>query len=153
MTRFINPEFPAHHHGAGRMASVSAAARQVRQAISGIGGLGLLRLSVLAAALLAVAYGVMDSAEEGHLLVMWMVLWAALLAVLALLAPAVKGSFDAWSGRRAQGRADQRLWAMAQQDPCIMADLQLALLRENALAGGAKRHLGHWPSLARLGQW
>jgi len=85
---------------------------------------------------------------------MWMVLWAALLAVLALLAPAVKGSFDAWSGRRAQGRADQRLWAMAQQDPRIMADLQLALLRENALAGGgAKRHLGHWPSLARLGQW
>lgn len=145
MTRFINPPFPALHHGAERIESVGAASQQARQALSSLGNVGLLRLGVISAALMAMAYGVLEDIEDGHWLVMWMLGFAALLTLLALLGPvarsvasAVKGSLDAWSWRRAQGRADQRLWALAQQDPRIMADLQLAFLRNEAVPEAAQ---------------
>jgi hypothetical protein len=36
---------------------------------------------------------------------------------------------DAWSAHLARRRADQRLWAMAQKDPRLMRDLQVAMDR------------------------
>jgi hypothetical protein len=69
-------------------------------------------------------------------MVLWISMWAAAFAVLALLAGAasnlatrIKAGLDAWSRSLAQSRADQRLWAMAQSDPRIMVDLQAAMSR------------------------
>ena len=42
-------------------------------------------------------------------------------------ARAVVAELDAWSARRAQGRADERLWDIARGDARVMADLQAAL--------------------------
>jgi len=89
MTHFITPEFPVQHGGAERIEFGIKATRQVLQAFAGAAGnVGWVRLSILGGALLSLAYGLMDSVEEGHLLAIWMVACAALVAVLAFFAPA-----------------------------------------------------------------
>ncbi len=137
MTRSSNIEYFAKHHGADRIESVVDAAQQVRRSLTGPRGLATLLLSAMTAAAMVVAYEVMDTVAEGHLLVMWLALWVVAFGALALfagtagqLAARLKGSLDAWSRKVARTRADERLWAMAQQDPRLMADLQAAVLRE-----------------------
>jgi hypothetical protein len=82
----------------------------------------------------------MDSADESHLLMIWMGLWIALFAALAFFANTlraagqqVKCSLDGWSRRIAEARADQRLWVIARQDSRVMADLQSAMSRSEAV--------------------
>lgn len=140
MTRFTTPSYPATH----RVESASAATPEASQDFPGTRGLAMLLLSAMTAAVMAVAYEVMDTVAEGHLLVMWMILWAVLFAALMLLAGVarriaarLKTSLDAWSHRVAQGRADRRLWALAQQDSRVMADLQQAIMRQTAAADAA----------------
>ncbi len=90
---------------------------------------------------MAVAYEVMDSTDESHLLMIWVGLWLALFALFAFFAGAVratgmrfKSSLDAWSRSIAEARADQRLWASAKADARVMADLQMAISRSEAQA-------------------
>lgn len=136
MTSFVNIKYSAQHHGADRLESAVDAAHQVRRSLSGTRCLSTLLLSAMAAAVMVVAYEVMDSVAEGHLLMMWIALWAAAFAALALfadtarqLAARLKSGLDAWSANLARSRADQRLWEAAQRDPGLMADLQAAMLR------------------------
>lgn len=136
MTRFIDINYPTRHHGADRVESVIDAADQVRRDFSGTRGLATLLLSAVTAAIMVVAYQIMDSVTEGHLLAMWMALWIVAFAALALfagttsqLAAQAKSRLDAWSRNRAQARADQRLWSMALQDSRLMAELQMAMTR------------------------
>jgi len=135
MTHFITPSYSAAH----RVESVNATTPEASQDFPGTRGLAMLLLSAMTAAVMAVAYEVMDTVAEGHLLVMWMILWAVLFAALMLLAGVarriatrLKTSLDAWSHRVAQSRADRRLWALAQQDSRVMADLQQAIMRQTA---------------------
>jgi hypothetical protein len=100
--------------------------------------LALLLCAVLAA-VLVVAYQVMDSVVEGHLLVLWIALWVISFTALALLSGTVnrlieksRSWLDSWAQRQARDRADQRLWRMAQTDSRVMADLQVAFSRQNA---------------------
>jgi hypothetical protein len=46
----------------------------------------------------------------------------------------IKNSLDAWSAKMAQHRADDRMWAMAQTDARLMADLQSAIGRDETMA-------------------
>lgn len=139
MNSFVNIKYSAQHHGANQAAAVAATpAASLPQGSSGPRTLSTLLLSAVVTATMVVAYEVMDSVAEGHLLVMWMVLWGVAFAVLALFAGAsrqlaarLKSSLDAWSRKVAEGRSDQRLWAAAQQDPRIMSDLQAALARQD----------------------
>ena len=134
MYSFVNIKHSAQHLGAEQ----ASAAAPHRQGASGTRGLSTLLLSAMVTATMVVAYEVMDSVAEGHLLVMWMVLWGVAFAALALFAGAsrqlagrLKNSLDAWSRNVAEARSDQRLWAAAQQDPRIMADLQAAMARHD----------------------
>ena len=140
MTRFINAPHLDHHHGADRMEALMDAVQQVPRNLWGTHGAALLVGSALATAVAAVSYEIMDSATEGHLLMVWMVLWIALFAVLAFFAGALRSagqrlrsSLDDWSRSIAEARADQRLWTIARQDSRVMADLQSALSRSDAL--------------------
>ena len=62
---------------------------------------------------------------------------AAVLAIAALrglsryLAQQAMQRLDGWSAEVAQRRSDRRLWAMAQDDSRMMADLQAAFDRED----------------------
>jgi hypothetical protein len=140
MTSFVNIKYSTQHPGVVRAESAFGAVRQLAHAFSGTRGLATLLLSAIAAAVMVVAYQVMDSVAEGHLLVMWIGVWAVAFAVLALFAGAarnaavsVKAGLDGWSRSLAEARADQRLWQAAKNDPRVMADLQVAMAREQAV--------------------
>lgn len=136
MTNFVTIKYSTQHPGVERLESALGSARRLRQEFSGTRGLATLLLSAMAAALMVVAYQLMDSVAEGHLLVMWVALWALAFSALALFAGAarklamrLKFGLDDWSRSIAEARADQRLWAAAKSDPRVMADLQAALTR------------------------
>lgn len=136
MTRFVHLEYATKHPGVVRVESAIVAAQHLRQGFSGTRALAKLLLSAIAAAVMVVAYQLMDTLAEGHLLVMWTGLWAAAFVALAVfanttrhLAARMKAGLDNWSHSIAQARADERLWAMAQVDSRVMADLQNAMAR------------------------
>lgn len=144
MTSFVNIKYSNQHPGVARVESAIDAAKELRQGFSGTRGLATLLLSAMAAAVMVVAYQVMDSVTEGHLLVMWIALWAAAFAALALfagtarrLATQLKTGLADWSQSLAQARADQRTWAAAKNDARVMADLQAAMSRQEAAAEAA----------------
>lgn len=144
MYSFVNIKYSAQHHGTDQAMSAGYAA-PVRQGSAGSRGLSTLLLLAMVTATMVVAYEIMDSVAEGHLLMMWVVLWVVAFAALALFAGAscqlagrLKNSLDAWSRSVAETRADQRLWAAAQQDPRIMADLQAAIARQYSDTGADK---------------
>ena len=141
MTSFVNIKHSNQHPGVARVESAIDAAKHLRQSFSGTRGLATLLLSAIAAAVMVVAYQVMDSVTEGHLLVMWIALWAAAFAALALfagtarrLAAQFRTGLADWSRSLAEARADQRLWAAAKNDARVMADLQAAISRAEANA-------------------
>jgi hypothetical protein len=134
MTSFVHIDYPTQHAGADRVMNAIDAAQGLKSKFSGARALASLLLSAMVAAVMVVAYQVMQSMADGHLLLMWMGLWAAAFAALALLAaPArslaksLKHSLDQWSFEKAQARSDERLWAMAKQDARVMSDLQCAI--------------------------
>ncbi|WP_309681379.1 hypothetical protein [Polaromonas sp.] len=145
MTSFITIEHSTQHPGVARAESAIDAVKQLRQGFSGTRGLATLLLSAMVAAIIVVADQVMDSVTEGHLLVMWIALWAVAFAALAVFAGAarklavrLKAGLDDWSRAVAEARADQRFWAAARADERVMADLQAAFLREESKAEAAR---------------
>ena len=144
MTSFVHIEYSKDHPGVARVEAAMESAQHIGRGFSGKRGLTTLLLSAMAAAVMVVAYEVMDSVAEGHLLVMWIALWAAAfvsLAVFAIparnLANKLKVGLDDWSRALAEARADQRLWAAAKADPRVMADLQAAASRHDDEADAA----------------
>jgi hypothetical protein len=103
---------------------------------------------VLAAGVAALVVGVdqmIDSWAESHLVAAWLALWAvAVLAIVLLrgltrhLAQNLMTGLDAWSAHVARSRADERLWAMAQSDPRLMRELQVAMDRSSEATGPAR---------------
>jgi len=94
---------------------------------------------LLAAGVAALVVGVdqmIDGWAESHVVAAWLALWAvAVLAILVLrgltrlLAQNLMTGLDAWSAHVARSRADERLWSMAQSDPRLMSELQVAMDR------------------------
>ena len=90
------------------------------------------------AALVVMADQLMEPWAESHVVAAWIALWVvAVVAIAALrglsrhLAQQVMQGLDGWSANVAQRRSDRRLWAMAQNDSRMMADLQAAFDRED----------------------
>lgn len=141
MTSFVHIDYPEQHPGVARAEAVLDAAARLRQQFDGARGIAALLLGAIVSALLVLADRLVDSWAGGHLLVAWVVLWAVAVAALALfaapvrrLAGAMVTRLDAWSARVAQRRADARLWATAQTDPRVMADLEAAIARSDVPA-------------------
>ena len=137
MTSFVHLEYSKQHPGVTRVESAIESAQQMRRGISSTRTLATLLTSAVAAAVLVVAYQIMGSVAEGHLLVMWIAMWAVAFAVLAAFAGTArqltlrtKAALDAWSRSIAIARADERLWALARNDSRVMADLQTAMTRD-----------------------
>lgn len=102
-------------------------------------GLSAMLLAAMVSALIVVADQLIETWADGHLMLAWVALWVIGFAALALfagsaqmLAKATLGALNGWAARSAQARADRRLWASAQADPRIMADLQSAMDRSSA---------------------
>ena len=103
---------------------------------------------LLAAGVAALVVGVdqlIDSWAESHVVAAWLALWAvAVLAILVMrgltrhLAQNLMTGLDAWSAHVARSRADERLWSMAQSDPRMMRELQVAMDRASEATGPAR---------------
>lgn len=98
--------------------------------------LATLMLAAGVAAMVVMVDHMIDSWAESHVVAAWLALWAvAVLAIVLLrglsrhLAQNLMSGLDAWSAHVARRRADERLWSMAQTDPRLMSDLQVALDR------------------------
>jgi hypothetical protein len=101
-----------------------------------------LLLAAGVAALVVVVDQMIDSWAESHVVAAWLALWAvAVLAIVLLrgltrhLAQNLMTGLDAWSAHVARSRADERLWSMAQSDPRLMSDLQVAMDRASETTG------------------
>jgi hypothetical protein len=160
MSTFLDSSHSTRHAGAERFEAAFDNVQQVRHSLSGSRGLATLLLSAVAAAVMVVAYQVMDSVAEGHLLVMWMALWATAFAALALfagssrnLAARLKAGLDGWSHSMARARADERLMAAAAKDPRVMADLRIAIDRasQSGTNSGKAAPAGLEPQFERIG--
>jgi hypothetical protein len=141
MTSFVHLEYSSQHPGVTRVESALDSALQIKRNFSSTRSLATLLLSAIAAAVMVVAYQVMNSMADGHLLVLWMGTWAVAFATLAAFAGTarqaavkVKTSLDGWSRSIAARRADERLWAMAKTDPRLMAELQAIMSRDTDVA-------------------
>jgi len=144
MTSFVHITYPAEHAGVARFEAGFAA---IRQAFSGTKGITAMVLAAVVSALLVLADQMIDTWADGHLLAAWVTLWVVAFASLALLAPMIRqltlgavGALDAWARRVAQSRADERMWALAQQDPRVLADLQIAIMRSEAQETGTRTY-------------
>ena len=69
----------------------------------------------------------------------WLAMWAVGVVAIMVLrgltrraAQFIMSTLDTWSADVARRRADERLWAMAQSDARLMADLQSAFSRSEA---------------------
>jgi hypothetical protein len=112
----------SRQRAAGRFKSAVENARQEGRGGAGAPGLATLLSSALAAAVMVVAFQVMDSVAEGHLLVLWMVLWVSAFAALVLFAGAARMA----SRSRAGATAGRPLRAIQGVDTRVRHDLQTA---------------------------
>ena len=145
MTSFVHLEYSNQHAGVARVKAAISAAKQIKRNFSGTRFIATLLLSAIAAAAMVVAYQVMDSLANGHLLVLWVGMWAVAFAALAVFAStarhaavSAKSSLDKWSRNAAARRADERLWAMAQTDARLMADLEAVMTRNDSADQGLR---------------
>jgi hypothetical protein len=135
-SHFVHLEYSTVHPGVARAEQVVQNVRDIRNNFSGPGSLSTLLLAAVVAAMVVVADQLIDTWADGHLLAAWVTLWAVGFVAVGLFAGASRelasrlmAGLDAWSARVAQRRADERLWAIAQTDARLMADLQGAMNR------------------------
>jgi hypothetical protein len=136
MTRFIQPSFPAHHAGVARFESAVTAVDVMRHRFNSSTSLSAMLLAAMVSALVVVADQLIDTWAEGHLLAAWVALWLVGFAAAAIFASAARqlsakslAALDRWSANIAKNRADAHLWAIAQSDARVMADLNAAITR------------------------
>ena len=136
MASFIQTSYPAQHLGVARVESAAISARAPRQSFDSTKGLSAMLLAAMVSSLVVVADQLMDTWADGHLMVAWAALWLVGFSAVAVFAGAARklavtavSALDAWSQRVARARSDARLWAIAQTDPRVMADLNAARSR------------------------
>jgi hypothetical protein len=137
MTGFAVSYYPTVHPGVARLEAAAEGLAELRRRLSDGRGLAAALLAGLVAAVLVVAFEVMDSLAEGHLLVIWMGVWLAGFAALAVLASPsrqmagfLRHAVQSRLQRLARERADARMWAVACSDPRVMSDLLVASQRD-----------------------
>jgi CBS domain containing-hemolysin-like protein len=134
---FIHLEYPTSHPGVARAEQAVANFKRMGETFSPTRTLATLLLAAVVAAFVVVADQMMDTWADGHLLAAWVALWAVAFAAVGLFAGAsktwafqIKNGLDAWSANIAKNRSDARMWAIAQTDSRLMADLHSAMGRD-----------------------
>lgn len=139
MASFMQPSYSTPRPGFDRMAAAASTGRAMRRGFDSSKGLSAMLLAAMVSALLVVADQLIGTWANGHLLTVWVALWLVGFAALALFtgtarklalsAVAAMNAFNAWSERAARARADEHLWALANTDPRVMAELSAAMAR------------------------
>lgn len=137
MTSFVHVEQPTVHPGVERATVLIDQIQAARRNPQSARPLVLLLIAAMVAAGLVAADKLVSNWDEGRLLAAWTVLCAAGFAVLALYASVLRAGLQRgaalWQGlgqRRVAARSDERFLAAAQNDPRLMQELQIAMLRQ-----------------------
>lgn len=142
MATFIQSNYRTQHLGVARVESAAAALSALSALSRGFDsakGLSAMLLAAMVSALVVVADQLIDTWADGHLMLAWLALWLTAFAAVAIFAGAARklaatavNALNAWSQRVANARSDARLWAIAQTDPRVMADLNAARSRSES---------------------
>lgn len=144
MTSFVHVDHPLVHPGVQRAEVLFGRFSAARY--TGVGTRHLLMLLLLAVVAIAVVVAdvLVSDWTESRLLAAWVVLCGSLFAGIALYADVLhKGVQRIASGirgvveRSAAARADAQFLAAAQNDPRVMHELRVAIMRHNAVADAA----------------
>jgi hypothetical protein len=134
MTSFAHVDYPTEHPGVLRAERLVHEVRHLATHFDSARASASVLVAAIVAALLVAANQVIDTWTEGHLLAAWIVMWTVAFAALALLAaPArraaarVRLGLRRWAAARSQASNDQKLWAIAQHDARVMADISRAM--------------------------
>lgn len=152
MSSFVQPEFPRVHEGAARLTdSLERIQRALAYLRSPVGLVGVLVAAGLAT-VMVVAEQVVSALTDGHLLAVWVAMWAIVFGLLATFSDAISAWPAQLQARLQQRRAnaaaraaDERTWAAALADPRLMAELHCALLRAQETAIDQGQPLPQWP--------
>ena len=111
---------------------------QLTPSKAGVRGLSFMLLAAAVSTLVLVAEQIGGAWTDGDLLMGWVLMWVVVFTSLALLAGTARSlaarlmaMLDGWSRSVANSRADSRMWAIAQGDPRVMADLMHTLQRDD----------------------
>jgi hypothetical protein len=122
MTTFVSISHPTQHRGVARFERAFATFDHLLQRLQQESTYAVLLGMFGALSLLAALYDIADASQEGHELGAWVVLWAAVFAVLVVFAKYCKRQFVAWL----KADRDARMWEQAMTDYRIMADIRCA---------------------------
>jgi hypothetical protein len=110
--------------------------RRPRSGFDGARGLAALLLAAVVAALVVVADQLIDTWADGHVFLVWVLLWAIVFATTLIFAGTARRmgqramlALNAWSKADAQRRAEARMWEIAKSDSRVMAELVAARQR------------------------
>lgn len=138
MSSSIQTSYIAHRLGDVRQERAATAAAPTRRGFDGTKGLSAMLLAAMVSSLVVVADQLVETWVNGHLMVAWIALWAVCFTAMAMFAGAARKLavastvvFNAWRAKKAQQRSDERLWAVAQTDPRMMADISAAMARSD----------------------
>ena len=141
MSSFAPSPFSDRHPSPEQLEAALLTARDLHRGFDGSKGMAAVLLAAIVSAMLVVADQLLETWVDGHLMAAWVALWAIGFVALALLAGTVRRfsarvfvALDEWAARKAQSRADERLWSIALQDARLMTDLQSVLARDDAAA-------------------
>lgn len=152
MTSFVSPDYPSKHGGLTRMRDgLSTLPSFATSADSAKGLAGVLVAGGVAAAIV-VADQIVTAWADGHLLLAWIAMWAIVFTLLALFSDSIRtwptrlsADIDARLLAYNQAAEDARIWAAAQTDHRLMAELQLAKMRADDAARERGEAPPHWP--------
>jgi hypothetical protein len=137
MTTYTPPAFSGHLIAANRAAEPHAPVHATRKPASR--GASTSMLAIGAALALVAATAFFDTWSDHHSLMVWSLVWAFAFVGLAMLAAPLRRSTvyllnatRALRVRQQAAAADRALWALAETDPRIMADLSRAMTRDAA---------------------
>jgi len=148
MTNFVqlSGKDTLHHEGAERALLIAdAVSEAVVTATHNLGNtrnVSTVILSAIVSALLFASDKLVNDWSNGSMLLAWVTLWCVAFLALSLLSQpvrrsvqwlrsdagaAISASYKKWQAHRAAVRADEAMWAYAQLDPRLMAEIQARL--------------------------
>jgi len=122
MTTFVTISHPTQHRGVVRFERAFATLDNLLQRLQQESTYAVVLGLFGALSLLAALYDIAGASQEGHELGAWVVLWAAVLALLVVFAKYSKRQLLAWL----KADRDARMWESAMTDSRIMADIRCA---------------------------
>jgi hypothetical protein len=137
MTAFAHTSYPKEHPGVARAVNTTRNLMNLIKQVDSAKSIAVILLSAMVSTLLVVVNQVIDTYTDGHLMAVWMLMWVVAFGSLALLATpvrqfvyGVRPFLKTWHQKRLERMNDEKIWAVALQDPRVMAEIQRALSQQ-----------------------